>query len=59
MLFGFWGWCNCFFFVFMLVELEFGVWNQFGKKLWLILVELFWSFEVVNFVVQLDVMGNI
>lgn len=56
---GFWGWRNCSSFVLMSAELEFGVWNQFGKKLWSISVEPPWSLEVVNSVVQLDVMGNI
>ncbi len=56
---GFWGWSESGSYILMSAELEFGVWEQSGKKLWSTFVEPPWSFEIKEQIVELDVMGAI
>jgi hypothetical protein len=56
---GFWRWSQSGSFVLMSAELEFGVWNQSGEKLWSTFVEPPWTFKVTGQTVELDVMGKI
>lgn len=56
---GFWHWKQCGSFVLMSAELEFGVWNQSGDKLWSTFVEPPWSFKVKDQSIELDVMGDL
>ncbi len=56
---GFWSWSKSGSYVLMSAELEFGVWNESGKKLWSTFVEPPWSFAIEEQTVELDVMGTI
>ncbi len=56
---GFWGWSKSGSYILMSAELEFGVWDQSGKKLWSTFVEPPWSFKVQEQILELDVMGDI
>ncbi|MEL6839768.1 MAG: hypothetical protein AAFP85_10775 [Pseudomonadota bacterium] len=56
--FGFWAWRRFDRYVLMSAEIEFGVWDQHGKKLWTVFVETPWGYEVKNDYVELNVMGT-
>ncbi|GLT12716.1 hypothetical protein ACFQFQ_07725 [Sulfitobacter porphyrae] len=55
---GFWGWSQSGSYILMSAELEFGVWDKSGKKLWSTFVEPPWSFAIKEQTVELDVMGT-
>ncbi|QFS96372.1 hypothetical protein FIV06_03005 [Labrenzia sp. THAF191b] len=56
--YGFFAWYQSGPYVLMSAELEFGVWDQFGKKLWSTFVEPPWDFKVRGQFVELTVMGD-
>ncbi len=55
---GFWGWERYRQFVIMAAELEFSVWDIYGRKLWSMSVEPPWDYKLVDEVVHLNVMGE-
>lgn len=56
---GFWGWHQQGDHVFLLAELEFGVFTSAGKRLWSTFVEPPWDFRVDGDIVELDIMDKI
>ena len=57
--YGFWSWSRSGPYVLMSAEVEFGVWDTSGKKLWSTWVEPPWSFKIQGQAVALEVMGEI
>jgi hypothetical protein len=55
---GFWRWGHNRDYVWMLSELEFGVWTPSGEKLWTTFVEPPWGLDVRDDIVELDIMGR-
>lgn len=55
---GFYAWSRHKNYILMAAELEFGVWNTAGEKLWSTQTEPPWDFEVRDGFVHLDVMGE-
>jgi hypothetical protein len=56
---GFWGWRRHGNVVVMSAEIEMAAWNISGEKLWTSFVEPPWSYEVIEGIARLDVMGTV
>ena len=56
---GFWAWHQQGDHVFLLAELEFGVFTTAGQRLWSTFVEPPWDFRIDGEIVELDIMNKI
>ncbi len=55
---GFWSWARYSDTILMSAELELAAWNTKGDKLWSMVVEPPWSYDIADDTVTIDVMGT-